>query len=190
MLEDALGSRSKVRILRELVRRSGEELTTEDLVRATGQSTGTLVPSLQQLSAAGVVATRLVGRTRVFQLASRHPATPILLRAFVDEAAALNVLAESVHRQAKAPGVRYVAWYHDAEEADDRRHAAWLLVIVDDAALAEPAYRRVVESTPALRLRLVAVDEAKKLLSSGDASLTRAIERGRVIFADRKWLEN
>lgn len=190
MLEDALGSRSKVRILRELVRRGGEELTTEDLVRATGQSTGTLVPALQQLSGAGVVATRLVGRTRVFQLNSRHPGTPILLRAFVDEAAALNVLAEQVHRVAKASGVRYVAWYHDSEEGDDRRHAAWLLVIADDAVASEPSYRKALEATPALRLRLVGVDDAKKLLGEGDASLTRAIERGRVIFADRKWLES
>lgn len=188
MLEDALGSRSKVRILRELVRRSGEELTTEDLVRATGQSTGTLVPALQALAAAGVVTTRLVGRTRVFQLASRHPGTPILQRAFVDEAAALQHVADLSHRQARAPGIRYVAWYHDAEEGDDRRHAAWLLVVADDPVAAEAAYRRAMENVVALRLRVVGVEEAKKRLAEGDSALVRAIDRGRIVFADRQWL--
>ncbi|HLE97454.1 MAG TPA: winged helix-turn-helix domain-containing protein [Candidatus Thermoplasmatota archaeon] len=187
MLEDALGSRSKVRILRELVRRGGAEITTDDLVKATGQSTGTLVPALQQLAASGVVLTRMEGRTRVFSLSPRHPATPLLRRLFTDETVALHAAADALFRRAHVPGARFAAWYLDAGPEDDRRHAAWMLVVADDALAAEAAIRKAVQGEP-LGVRVVGVEEARKLLAAGDPGLERGIRRGRVVFADRGWL--
>lgn len=189
MLEDTLGSRSKVRILRELVRRSAVELTTDDLVQATGQSTGTLVPSLQQLGATGIVETRLVGKTRVFKLADRHPLAPAVRRLFDDESRAITLMSEGVFRTLPKDGVRFAAWFHD-EVGEDRSQTVTLLVIADRPESVDAPLQKALTGNAFLRPKVLAVPAMRSALASGNREYVRMIERARVLFADQQWLKS
>lgn len=189
MLEDALGSRSKVRLVRELVRSGVNEVTTDDLVKATGQSTGTLVPALQQLALSGVLATRLVGKSRVFKLAPDHPITPALRRIFEEEAKTIHQLADAIVRKAGTAGLRYVFWVLDTTETDDRRQTVWLIVIADDATAAEAAFKSAMGPLAPFNLRTISVEETRSKVMANDGEYLRLIEHGRVVHADRGWLD-
>lgn len=177
MLEDALGSRSKVRLLRALCQRPGRSVSTDELVAVTGQSTGTLVPALQQLVASGILATRLEGRSRTYTLVDEHAVVPLLRRLFDEETRLLDRLCDGIARRAVGGGLRFGAWAH--------REGVLLLLIADDPvrtrALAEEAAKESLQ----LELRVLSVEEARAQL---DGDLAAIVEEGRVVFADESWL--
>ncbi|MBI4394483.1 MAG: winged helix-turn-helix transcriptional regulator [Euryarchaeota archaeon] len=189
VLEDALGARSKVRIVRELARRGNDEVTTDDLAKATGQSTGTLVPALQQLALAGVISTRLVGKSRVFRLAADYPLGVVLKRIFEEESVAIHRQAEEILRKAGRDGIRYAFWVFDPSESEDRRRALWLVAIADDASKVETALVNAAGQLSPFSVRVIGVEATRKAVLANDEEHMRLIERGRIVFADKTWLD-
>lgn len=190
VLEEALGSRSKARLVRALARRVGEEATTEELVQATGQSTGTIVPALQQLVAAGVVDSRTVGRTRTYRLHERHPLFPSLRRLMEEESAAIDRVCDEVGRRATPAGLRFAAWAFGERQGDGASRSVVVLHLIgDDAKVIESAVQPVVAPHAGwLVHRAWGEAEARAALAAGDAEFARVVEHGRVVYADAEWL--
>lgn len=189
MLEDFLGARSKVRLLRDLIYRPGQELTTDDLVRTTGQSTGTLVPALQQLQSTGLIHTRLVGKSRVYKFNEQHPLAAALRRLFDDEARTLHQIVESIVRLLPKEKIRYAGWLYEQTKTEEARPTALIFVIGDDPKALEDTLRKAIAGRNTFNLKVYSPDEARSALASGGLEYSRMIELSRVVYADKAWLE-
>ena len=177
MLEDALGSRSKVRLLRALCQRPGRSVSTDELVAVTGQSTGTLVPALQQLVTSGLLATRLEGRSRTYTLVEENPSLPLLRRLFDEETRLLDRTCDAIARRAVGGGLRFAAWAH--------REGVLLVLIAEDAAKTRSLAEEAAKTQPGIELRVLTPADARAAL---EADLARILDEGRVVFADESWL--
>jgi len=190
VLEEALGSRSKARLVRALARRNGQEATTEDLVTATGQSTGTIVPALQQLVSAGVVETRSVGRTRTYRLHEAHLLFAALRRLMDEETLAIDRACDEIGRRVRSEGLRYAAWVFGERQAEGASRSVVVLHLIgDDPKRIEATATPLADPHKGwLLVRAWGEADARTALASGDVEFVRAVEQGRVVFADPAWL--
>lgn len=190
VLEEALGSRSKARLVRALARRNGQEATTDELVTATGQSTGTIVPALQQLVAAGVVETRSVGRTRTYRLHEAHPLFAALRRLVEEETLAIDRACDEISRRTRGEGLRYAAWTFGERQAEGAARSIVVLHLIgDEAKRIEAAAAPLADPHKGwLLVRAWGEADARGALASGDPEFVRVVEQGRVVFADAAWL--
>lgn len=188
VLEEALGSRAKVRLVRALVQRTGREISTEALCGVLDQSSGTLVPALQQLAQTGLVRSRVDGRARLWMLDDAHAAAPLVRRLFDEEARILDRACDEATRRALPARVRFAAWTFEEQERDGRGcSVVRLTLIADEPDAALKHAQESLKARPDIVPLSVGVDDARRQLAQG-GPLVGLLERGRVVFADEAWL--
>lgn len=189
MLEDVLGARSKVRILRAIATGGDRQWSVEELGGATGLSNGTIVPAVKQLVAQGVLKVdSTAGNRRRVGLSPKHPAAQLLAGVFRAETVSVQQATEFLVERADKQGVRYVAWLNNPTEADSARQTVWLFVIADRPEKVQKRWAKEVERRPWLHLDVRSADELKQALRDPQSQYRAIIDQAQVVYADAKWL--
>lgn len=193
MLEDLLGSRAKVRILRLLCAHPAREYTLRELSHALSQSLGTTVPALSGLLGARIIVTRRVGRSRTVRLNDRHPLAGPLRALFREETHALARGALAFAEALPPAGLKAVVLFGSAARGEaSSRSDVDVLVVLDEARKAA-AVRRVAASMldrfDAAVSPLVLTDrEVERRLAAFDPLLETIAAEGRLLRGRAPWL--
>jgi predicted nucleotidyltransferase len=119
-LEEILGNRVRLKVLRALAGSTGVGLTGRELARRVAASTSQTITALEQLEMAGVVHRGIAGRAHLWLLSEEHVLYDTLTRLFADEASALNLLKRDLSVAiAKLPVKR--AWLFGSIARGDER---------------------------------------------------------------------
>lgn len=193
MLEEILGSRTKVRILRLLVGQPEREFTTRQLALAARQSLGAVHPALGQLVASRIVLIRRVGRSRVVRINRGHPLHGALAALFRGESSALLLVAREFADALPGEGLAAVVLFGSVARGEPGpRSDVDVLVVVDDPRRA-PTARRVASSmldrydANVSPLVLSSVEVARRL-SRFDPLLGTIASEGKLLRGRAEWL--
>lgn len=94
MLEKALSSKTRIRLLKIFHRFPGRVFSLSDITKITGQSTGAVYPALSGLVEAGLIKSSKVGKTATYRLNSENPLSRKIMEIFTAE--------NETHRKAAA----------------------------------------------------------------------------------------
>lgn len=103
-LDDVFRSRSRVRILRLLVRDPGKNWTEREIARFLGMSTSSINAAIRALVGEGALELRVIGRTHAVRLRRQSATARLLGRVFQAESEALPEV-ERIVRAATPSGV-------------------------------------------------------------------------------------
>lgn len=95
-LDDILGNRIRVSLLRVLARAGSRGFTGRDLARMCGSSPSQATASLQVLEESGLIVRDIAGRSHVWRLAERHALAPVLKTLFRIEATSMSALQSDI----------------------------------------------------------------------------------------------
>jgi predicted nucleotidyltransferase/DNA-binding transcriptional ArsR family regulator len=119
-LDDVLGNRIRVRVLRVLTRAGSRGLTGRELASMCGSSPSQTTASLQKLEESGLVVREIAGRAHVWRLAERHALAAPLNALFRDEAESLGSLKADIESViGKLPVVRAIL-FGSVARSDER----------------------------------------------------------------------
>ena len=193
MLEELVGSRTKVRILRVLCAHPRREFTLRELSRAVSQSLGSTVPALESLLGTRIVITRRVGRSRTVRLNETHPLAGTLRRLFRDETTALVRVAHSFANALPPAGLKAVVLFGSAARGESSaRSDVDVLVVVDEprrTAAVQRAAASMLDRFDAAVSPLVLVEgEVDRRLATFDPLLETIAAEGRLLRGRATWL--
>ncbi len=193
MLEDLLGSKTKVRLLRLLVAHPEREFSTREVSLAIGQSVGTVHPALRQLWAVRAILARQVGRSRLVRLNRAHPLAQALGSVFRQEASALTMVAVEFAEALPRGGIKAAVLFGSVARGEPTaRSDVDVLVVVDD-----PRKAAVVERTAASMLDrydanvsplVLTSKDVGRRLASFDPLLQTIAAEGRLLRGRAAWL--
>lgn len=94
MLEKALSSKTKIRVLKVFHRFPGRVLTLSDIAGITNLSHGAVQPALSGLVEAGILKAAKVGKTTTYRLNVENPLSRKVMEIFSAESETLRTMAE------------------------------------------------------------------------------------------------
>ena len=94
MLEKALSSKTKIRVLKVFHRFPGRVLTLSDIADITDKSNGALQPALSELVDAGLLKATKVGKAVTYRLNSDNPFSKKVMEIFAVESEILRTVAK------------------------------------------------------------------------------------------------
>lgn len=143
VLDEVLGRRSSVRLLRFLVR-SGGEHSGRDLARLVGLDHKTCHQALRDLAEQGVVTARRIGTATAYSLRQDHPLVQDILRpAFENEETLIEGYVREAQKLSGVPVESIIIFGSVARKEEVARSDVDILVITRDAhskAQAEDAF--------------------------------------------------
>jgi predicted nucleotidyltransferase len=189
-LEEILGNRVKLKVLRALAGSVGVGLTGRELARRVAASTSQTIKALEQLEMVGVVHREIAGRAHVWLLSEEHVLYGTLARLFAEEAGALDLLKRDlIVAIGKLPVKR--AWLFGSVARGDERQTSDVDLFVEVKSRAD---RRSVEDrlsalSAQFALRFgnplsTVVAETPRLRSLDTSSLLRRVRQEGVSLAE------
>ena len=193
VIERILGTKSKVRILRELIRNLERDFSLEDIVNATNMSYGTIHPAINELADARIVLVRKAGSSKLYKMNSTHILFPELASLMSREINAFRDIAYEIADNIEKNDIENIILFGsvargevtDAGDID-------LLIIYNDP--------KVIDKTDALEEIILAKydvlfsplyiskEEVMRKIKSFDDFILRIIDEGEIIYGDAKWL--
>jgi len=193
VLEDLLGSKTKVRILRLLCAHPGREFSLRELSLAVGQSLGSVYPALQQLLGTRIVLTRRVGRSRTVRINPAHPLYGALVPLFRQEGSAFVRVAQAFADALPRRGVRAVVLFGSvARGQPSARSDVDVLVVVDDPRGAGPVRKAAASMLDRFDANVsplvLTSGEVARRLATFDPLLETIAAEGKLLRGRAKWL--
>src|SRR5207247_4530687 len=143
VLDDVLGRRSSVRLLRFLIRAGGEH-SGRDLARLVGLDHKTCHDALRELAEQGIIAARRIGTATAYSLKQDHPLVQEILRpAFENEETLIERFVREAQKISGVPVESIIIFGSVARKEEVPRSDVDILVITKDArskAQAEDAF--------------------------------------------------
>lgn len=134
-LDDVLGNRIRLRLLRILVRTGAQGLTGRELARMCSASSSQTISSLQELEDSGLIVREIAGRAHVWRLAEAHALVPVLASLFQAEAESLATLKANIEDVIRKLPVRQAFLFGSVARGDERATSdVDLMVVVQSRA--------------------------------------------------------
>lgn len=193
MLEEIVGSRVKVKILRLLIAEPTRDFTLQDIATSLGLSTGSIRPAVEQLLGARSLVARRVGRSRAFAINRRHVLYPALSALVYEENSGLVSVAREFAKSLAAEGLKAAVLFGSvARGRPALRSDVDVLVVVDSpgrAARVEQAAAAILEAHDVNLAPLVLTRaDVERRLQALDPLLLTIAEEGKLLRGRAKWL--
>jgi predicted nucleotidyltransferase len=190
VLDEVLGQRSKVALLRFLIRARGEH-SGRDLARHLGLDHKTCHAALRSLAEQGIVDFRRLGTALVYALRDAHPIVRVILApAFARESEILDRFVREAHTISRAPAVSVVLFGSAARREEAARSDVDILFVTNDADSSARARKALDAAGPKLAARYGSVpqfiveDRAtfRRKVARGDPLYSEILKNGRVVL--------
>ncbi|PKK85508.1 MAG: hypothetical protein CVT48_05150 [Thermoplasmata archaeon HGW-Thermoplasmata-1] len=195
MIEEIFGSRSKIRIIRAMLKNAEREWCLDDIVRATGLSCGAAHPALGYLSDARIVLKRLVGRTPVYRVNGNHFLMKDIQSLFKSEKNGYTEIARIFSKRLNKEGLVAAILFGSVARGDFTcKSDIDVLLIFDDttyrnAEIGEISQHILDEYDVNISATLLSFKEAKDRLRKMDPFIINATSEGIILHGDEKWSE-
>lgn len=194
MLEQMLGTKAKVRILRVVVRNSEREFSMEDIVRAVVMSYGTVHPAVRELVRTRILLSRKTGRSKVYRANRAHVLFSQLSDLMDREGDAFRDIASEFTKRLKKRGLDNVILFGSTARGDATRPGDIdLLIISSDPTMKEQLDKLTQEFLDRYDVSVSPIwlskDAVKEKIANFDQFVLRVIDEGTVLYGDAKWLK-
>ncbi|TET91704.1 MAG: hypothetical protein E3J35_01310 [Methanomassiliicoccales archaeon] len=193
MLENIIGAKSKVKILREMMQTDDREYCLEDLVKATGQSFGTVHPSLNSLVDSRMVLVRKIGKSKLYRVNRRHILYEKIKELMLEERNRFITIAKEFSDGLKKRNIKNIILFGSVARGDfGEKSDIDLLVIYSRRKPQEDVDTHVGTLLDKYDVAIVpvflSVSEARNRLRKSDQFMLNALEEGKVLYGDAGWL--
>jgi predicted nucleotidyltransferase len=189
-LEELLGNRVRLRVLRALAGSVGVGLTGRELARRIVTSTSQTIRALEQLETVGIVHREIAGSAHLWRLSEEHVLHGTLARLFAEESRSLDLLKRDLNVAiGKLPVKR--AWLFGSIARGDERQTSDVDLFVEVKSRADK--RSVEESLAALSAQFALrfgnplsaiVAETPRLRSRDFSTLVNRVEQEGLSLAE------
>lgn len=147
MLEKALSSKTRIRILKIFHQFPGRVFSLSDIAKITGQSNGAVYPAIAGLAEAGILKLSRVGKTTTYRLNSENPLSKKVMEIFTVEKETLRKAAEDFTSQLNKKWVVSVILFGSVarEEPNEKSDIDLLIIYKGDRPDAELKVNALVE---------------------------------------------
>ena len=193
MLENILGSRSKTKLLREMVRNEEREYCLEDLVKATKQSFGTVHPAIGGLVVSRIVVVRKMGRSKLYRVNQRHVLYEKVKDLILAERDGYLNIAREFSEDLEKKHIRNIILFGSVARGDfTERSDIDVLVVYSRTKPEDAVLERVEALMDEYDVTIVpvylSVTETKDRMRKADQFILNVLEEGEVLYGDAKWL--
>jgi predicted nucleotidyltransferase len=193
MLENILGSKSKVKLVREVFSNEEREYCLEDLVRATKQSFGTVFPALGSLTDTRIVVVRKVGRSKLYKVNKRHVLFENIRDLISAEGNSYILIAEEFSDALEKKHIRNIILFGSVSRGDFTDRSDIDILIIYSRKKPEDTVVSCVEGLMdeydvAIVPVYVSVTEARNRMRTADEFILNVLEEGVVLYGDIEWL--
>jgi predicted nucleotidyltransferase len=194
VLEKIVGARSKVKILREMVAAEEREYCLEDLVKATGQSFGTVHPALKDLLDSRIVIVRKMGRSKLYKVNTRHVLFNRIKELLQEEEKGIMAIAEEFVDRLNKTRIKNVVLFGSAARGDFGERSDIDLLIIFSRKKPEDDVEKVLrELLDKYDVDIVptylSMGEVRNRLKGTDRFILNVVNEGKLLYGDDKWLE-
>ncbi len=193
MLENILGSRSKMKLLREMVRNEEREYCLEDLVKATKQSFGTVHPALGSLVESRIIVVRKMGRSKLYRVNQRHVLYEKITDLIYAERDGYLDIAKEFSEGLEKKHIRNIILFGSVARGDFTERSDIDVLVVYSRTKPEDAVLEIVGTlTDKYDVTIVpvylSVTEVRDRMKRADPFILNVLEEGKVLYGDAKWL--
>jgi hypothetical protein len=188
-LDEVLGARSKVALLRLLVRTRGEQ-TGSELARQVSLDVKTCHTALQELAEHGVIGYRRAGAAILYRLNDRHFLVKALLQPlFERESTGVAAYAKDLAARVRAPLVALILFGSVVRKEERAKSDVDLVWVVPSAPAIRPTEDKVDRAASELAVRygnppqVIVLDRESFRLKAqkGDSFISEVMRTGRVL---------
>jgi predicted nucleotidyltransferase len=130
LLEKALSSKTRIRILKIFHRFPGRVFSLSDITKITGQSTGAIYTAMEKLVEAGILRSAKIGNSTSYRVNSENPISRKIMEIFTAENEALRSIAEEIASKLKKKGVVSVILFGSVARGEPKSTSDIDLLIV------------------------------------------------------------
>lgn len=193
MLENMLGTKSKIRIMRELSGNPDRDFSVEGLARATGMSYGTIHPAIKELADCRGVLTRRPGASMVYRINRSHILFQELVRLLEKEKTSFRDIASEFAERIEKKGIENIILFGsvargnitDVGDID-------ILIIYSGMYLTDKAHGLESEILDKYDIVISPLYLSKKEVQSKiddfDNFILNVIDEGKILYGDSEWL--
>jgi predicted nucleotidyltransferase len=194
MLEKILGSKSKIRILRSILKNPKRSYSMEDIVKDTGMSYGTVHPAMQDLVDSRIIVTQKIGRSIAYKINRTHILFEDIKALYKSEASTFKEKAIEFAKMVEKKGLENIILFGSvAREEVIEAGDIDLLFIYTDAKVEQKIERHILDFLENYDIVIspifLSVKETKKRIKEIDDFILRTIEEGTILYGDKKWLK-
>ncbi len=195
MIESILGSKAKVRIIRKMFEQD-REIWFSDLARLTGLSTGAAHPALKELLEARILKVRRAGKSAIYSLNKSHFLFPEIKSLFESEMEMPEKIAREFARSVSKAGIKNIILFGSLARGEFGKKSDIDVLIVFRGAVGkvkENVYKtadKIIEKYDlAVSATYLSEREVAVRLKRLDDFILKALNEGKILFGDEKWLK-
>lgn len=195
MLLKIINSKTKGRILKKLIEQK-REMWFEEIAKSTGISFGAVHPALKDLAESRILTVRKVGRTKLYSLNKSHFLFPEIKRLFESETKKPMEAAKEFARKISKKNIVNVILFGSLARGEFGEKSDIDILIIykgSGGKIKESIYQ---EAETILKkydfivsVTYVKEADAKKRLARLDRFFIKAVEEGKILHGDEKWLK-
>ena len=194
MLEKILGSKSKIRILRSILKSPKRSYSMEDIVKDTGMSFGTVHPAMQNLVNSRIIVTQKIGRSIAYKINRTHILFQDIKALFKSETSVFKEKAIEFVKSMEKKGLENIILFGSvAREEVIEAGDIDLLFIYSDTKVEQKIEGHVMDFLEKYDIVIspifLSIKETKKRIKDLDDFILRTIEEGVILYGDKKWLK-
>ncbi|MCJ7816789.1 MAG: nucleotidyltransferase domain-containing protein [Candidatus Aenigmarchaeota archaeon] len=130
MLEKALSSKTRIRVLKIFHRFPGRVFSLSDIAKITGQSNGAVYPALAVLAEAGILKSSKVGKTTTYRLNVENPLSRKIMEIFSVENEMLRKAANEFAAKMPKVGVSSIIIFGSVARGEPKETSDIDLLII------------------------------------------------------------
>ncbi len=193
MLEEVIGSKTKIHVLQFLVGDPQRESTLQDLSAALRTSTGSLHPALRQLVGTRIVLSRRFGRSRAYRVNERHVLYTALRDLFRREGTALQALAQAFAEALPREGISAVVLFGSVSSGRPSPGSDVDVLVVVERRSVAGRVRRIAEgyleeADVSISPLILTREEVSGRLRAFDPLLLTIAREGKLLRGRAEWL--
>ncbi len=193
MLENMLGTKSKIRILRELSSNPDRDFSPEDLAKATEMSYGTIHPAMKELANCRAILVKKVGSSKIYRINQSHILFQELAQLLEREKTAFKDIAREFAEKIEKKGIENIILFGsvargnitDVGDID-------ILIIYSGMYLTDKAHELEEEIMDKYDVVISPLYLSKKEVQSKiddfDNFILNVIDEGKILHGDSEWL--
>ena len=193
MLEQIFGTKSKIRILRELSSNPDRDFSLEDLANASGMSYGTIHPAIKELADCRIVLVKKAGGSKIFRINDSHILFQEIVLLLEREKNAFKDIARDFAKKIEKKGIENIILFGSVAREDmiDVGDID-ILIIFSGMYVTDKAYELEEEILDKYDVVISPLYLSKKEVQSKiddfDNFILNVIGEGKILYGDSEWL--
>ncbi len=193
MLENILGSKSKIKILRAMMRNEERAYSLDDVAKLTGLSCGAAYPAIQQMLESRFIIKRKAGKTPLYQINKSHFLMKPVRRILNVEKYGYVGIARRFSDKLGKKGVYAVVLFGSAARGEITEKSDIDILVVCDGPEAKKAEAskiagKLLEKYDVeISVIAIGLNEVNKRVKKFDNFIINVFNEGILLFGDNKW---